>query len=136
MKRSEVGFSLLELLVALVIMAIGLAMVYRSTGGSARQVQTVTTHQKAQLLIASLLTIEAVPPAGIQENGVIAGLRWSLSSEPYDSPLTDVRVVPLHVVHVAVRWDDALAPSGERVLTLTTLRPQRQAVKPRTLGRI
>lgn len=135
MKDADRGFSLLELLVAFAIMAIGLAMVYRSTGGSARQVHTVSMQQRAQVLAASLLSIEAVPEAGVNEAGESAGLQWTVRSELYVSEVTDLRAIPLHQLLVTVRWDDALAANGQRFLELATIRPQRGLVKPRLEGR-
>lgn len=135
MKRRDRGFSLLELLVAFAIMAIGLVMVYRSTGGSARQVHTATMHQRAQVIAASLLSIEAIPEVGINETGESAGLRWSLRSEPYGGDVTDQRAVPLHLLLVTVRWDDVLASGGQRFLEIATLRPQRGAVSPQQVVR-
>lgn len=128
------GFSLLELLVAFAIMAMALGMIYRVSGASARQAQLVSMHQRAQVLAQSLLSLEAVPESGLDEQGESGGLRWSLHSRLFSGGSTDLRAVPLHELHVSVQWDDALAQGGLRALELVTLRPQRGPIRPRAGG--
>ncbi len=119
-RNSSQGFSLLELLVALAIMAMALGMLYRAIGGSARTVGDVSRYSQAVIIGESVLQLrEAVPAEGWQDAGVWEGFRWSVASAPY--ALGDSRELPLHRVQVDVAWVDG---AKDRNFSLVTLRPQ------------
>ncbi len=114
------GFSLLELLVALAIMALALGVLYRAVGGGVRTVGDMTHYSRAVVLSESVLnTRDAVPPAGWHESGQWEGFRWSVSSSPYE--IADGRPMPLHRVQVDVLWVDG---PRERIFSLVSLRPE------------
>lgn len=116
------GFSLIELLVAFVIMAFSLGMLYQATGGSVRNVGDIEKHQRAVILAESLLqSRDAVPPAGVNESGTSAGFAWQLRSEPYPTPLPSPPAIALHQVFIVVSWADR---NAERRVELSTLLPQ------------
>lgn len=78
------GFSLLEVLVAVSIMAFSLGALYQAAGGSVRSVQRADQRTQALLLAQSLLDAhDTVPAAGLDARGEEAGLRWRLSATPY-----------------------------------------------------
>lgn len=117
------GFSLLELLVAFVIMALALGMLYRATGSSARAVGVAERHQKASLVADSILSMrDSVGPEGWSEAGESGGFSWLVSSAPYSAPEEGPNIPRLHEVTIAVWWQDGASPKR---LELHTLMPQR-----------
>ncbi len=122
------GLSLLEMLVAVSIMAISLAMLYKASGASARQAGDVGQFQRAVMLAESLLnTKDAVDGAGWSEQGRSAGYSWSVDSSPFetDASRVDLTVPQLVLVSIKVAWSDGITP---RSLQLNTLRPVRRAL--------
>lgn len=117
------GFTLLEILVAFAIMAISMAMIYRSMGASARTTADISIRQEAVLLAESLLqTQDSVLETGWNETGVLGQLSWQVVSEPYDViPNAPLR---LHKVRVGVTWKDGPV---ERKIQVSTLLPQRKS---------
>jgi len=119
---SQRGFSLLELLVAFVIMAFSLGMLYQASGGTVRTLGETELHQRAALLAQSLLNSrEGVPETGWNEAGDSAGLAWQVRSAPFDTGVTDSRAPVLHQINMVVGWTDR---RGARQLELSTLLPQ------------
>lgn len=121
-RSRSLGLSLLELLVALVIMAFSLAALYRASGGTVRSIATIEQHSRASTLLQSLLeSRDSVPPAGWNETGESGVLRWQVRSAPYPTPVSGERAPPLQEVQIVVRW----AADGEtRELAASTLLPQ------------
>jgi len=121
------GFSLLELLVAFVIMAMSLAVLYRASGGTVTTALAVERQGQAAVLATSLLNAhDVVPPEGLQSSGQSAGMAWTLRSEPFAGNPAEPGAVLLHQVWLRLTWED---PNGrEGALELTTMRPQRQPV--------
>jgi len=116
------GFSLLELLVAFVIMAFSLGMLYQASGGTVRNLGDVESHQRAVILARSILNSrDAVPEMGWNEGGESAGFAWRVSSTPFAGGISDSRVPVLQEVQIAVEWADR---RGARRLELKTLLPQ------------
>jgi len=124
------GFSLLEVVVALAIMAIALGVLYRAVGGSVRTVGDLSAYSRAVALGESVLQMrDAVPAEGWNESGQWEGFRWSVASTPYEQGASSA--VALHRVQVDVSWADGLR---ERRFSLVSLRPQ-QTVRAERLGR-
>lgn len=125
MRAQARGFSLLELLVALSIMALSLAMLYRSMGSSARQAGQMDVQQRAVLLAQSLLASrDAVTGSGWNQEGEDGGYVWRVRSTPYATPASATPdTVRLHEVHLTVEHADDVRPL---LLELVTLLPERK----------
>ncbi|MBK9243838.1 MAG: prepilin-type N-terminal cleavage/methylation domain-containing protein [Burkholderiales bacterium] len=124
------GFTLLEVVVALAIMAIALGVLYRAVGGGVRTVGDLSSYSRAVAIGESVLQMrEAVPAEGWNDAGEWQGFRWSVASAPYQAG--SGAGVPLHRVQVDVGWSDGLR---ERSFSLVSLRPER-VVRPRAGGR-
>lgn len=120
------GFSLLELLVAVAIMAISLGLIYRAAGGSVRSVGDTAQHSHAVVLAESILaSYDAVPQAGLADRGESAGLNWQVSTQPYPTTVTETNATPLHQVNVLVTWGDG---AKNHQIELVTLLPQLQPI--------
>lgn len=118
------GFSLLEVMVAFVIMAMSLALLYRAMGGSADAVARVTQQQRAALLAQSLLdSRDYVGPGGWNESGESAGMQWRASSHLFPSGEAAPPAVPLHEVRIDISWSHNGSAGS---WSLVTLLPQRR----------
>ena len=119
------GFSLLELLVAFVIMAMSLGMLYRASGGTVRSLGDTENAMRATVLAQSLLNSrDAVPETGWAETGESAGFGWRVQSAPFQSAISGPDVVVLHQVRVRLTWMDG---RGAREVEYSTLLPQARA---------
>ena len=125
-RRASRGFSLLELLVALSIMAMALGLLYQASTGALRGVGDLDKDQRANVLAQSILEArDAVPTTGWNESGRAADLDWVVGSAPYETAVVrDLPAVPrLFEVRVVVEWDSG---RGRRRLELHTLLPQQR----------
>jgi general secretion pathway protein I len=121
--RSD-GFTLLEVVVALAIMAIALGVLYRAVGGGVRTVGDLSAYSRAVAIGESVMQMrDSVPAGGWNESGQWEGFRWSVASAPYESG--DKAGMTLHRVQVDVAWSDGLR---DRSFSLVSLRPQQVAV--------
>jgi general secretion pathway protein I len=128
--RRSAGFTLLEVVVALAIMAIALGVLYRAVGGGVRTVGDLSAYSRAVAIGESVLQMrDSVPGEGWNDSGQWEGFRWTVASAPYE-PGSGVGV-PLHRVQVDVAWSDGLR---DRSFSLVSLRPQHE-IRPRAGGR-
>lgn len=83
------GFSLIEVVVALTVLAAGLVMVQRLTGqaavGAHAAADRITAVFLAEAVLAEARTAEALSP-GITEGVGPAGGAWRLSISPFGAP--------------------------------------------------
>lgn len=122
------GLSLLEMLVAVSIMAIALAMLYKASGASARHAGDIGHYQRALMLAESILDAkDAVDANGWNEEGESAGFAWSVNSRPFETEAgrADLAVPQLVAIHIKVTWSDGVTP---RSIELNTLRPVRRSL--------
>lgn len=102
------GFSLLEMLVAISILAIALVSLYQAATSATRNVGLDEKYAYGVELAESLLALNAnVPISGISESGETAGgFRWKVESVPV--AVRTGRLIPgsLQAIEVSVGWKD------------------------------
>ncbi|MEM1113671.1 MAG: prepilin-type N-terminal cleavage/methylation domain-containing protein [Pseudomonadota bacterium] len=110
MKRTsrQGGFSLLEMLVALSILALSLGALYQAVSGATRNVRTDERYAYAVELARSLVALNAVVPAGgLQERGETeGGFIWQVQSLPLGRGSTGLPDGALQDLAVEVAWLD------------------------------
>lgn len=126
MKRSvpagQGGFSLLELLVAFVIMAFSLGMLYQASGGTVRSIGDTEQQMRATVLAESLLNSRSsVAPEGWNETGQSAGLSWRVNSAAFSTDADPAKAPALQRVLIVIGWSGR---NGPREFEFSTLLPQ------------
>ena len=102
------GFSLLEILVAISILALALGALYQAASGATRNVRTDEKYAYGVELGRSLLADNSVVAlAGVDKTGeTTSGFRWRVTSRPIDLSRSSLTVGSLHTIEVRVSWDD------------------------------
>ena len=107
-RRTEGGFSLLEMLVAMSILGITLGALYQAASGATRNVRTAERYAYGVELARSLLANhQVVPEGGLDERGETpAGYEWQVTSRARANQRGDDTRVQLNDLEVAVAWFD------------------------------
>ena len=126
------GFSLLETLVALVILSLALGALYQAAAGATRNVRVAEQYTRAVALAESMLSEHSYI---VEPNSSLAGefeeFTWQVLSWPVPDPAgigaaenaeLPVQGLPLQYLQVWVRWP---GPSAQRELDLLTVVPLR-----------
>ncbi len=122
-KLDNRGFSLLEVIVALAIMAIGYMTVFNLFSVSIHSVGKSDQYQRAVGLANSklseieMMNYEIADLSGTFKNEET--YKWSLNIQPYESPLNDPdENISLSKVTLKVFWDDNQKPRNVELVTL------------------
>lgn len=116
-RSSSAGFSLLEMLVAISILAVSLAALYQAASGATRNVRVDEKYAYAVELARSLLADNTIVPLnGTSIRGETSGgFRWRVNTSPVDLNRTSMAIGSLHNIEVGVSWADG-SKSRELVL--------------------
>ena len=128
--RANGGFSLLEMLVALVILSLSLGSLYQSTTAAIRNVSVADQYTRATMLAESMLASASdLRTEEASVSGTFDIYRWETTAWPAENPLALGNEAPLQgaalqYVRVTVSW-----PGGQsdRKVSLLTVVPVRQA---------
>lgn len=123
MKRASAGFSLIEVLVAFVILALTLSVIMRIFSGGLRNVVLAEDYSRAALLAESRLAELSVQPLEGEAGGEFDGkYRWRSMVRPWadDVGVPSVELpVRLMEIEVKVAWGEE--SGGLREIGLRTL---------------
>ena len=126
----ERGFSLLEMLVALVILSFSLGALYQSATGAIRNVAVADEYTRAVVLAESMLaSAQYVSQEEMLLTGTFDMFNWQATSWPVesaddstqDAPL---QTQPLQYLKVVVTWP---GPSADREVSLLTVVPLQES---------
>lgn len=127
--RQMPGFSLIEMLVALVILSISLGALYQAATGAIRNVRIAAEYTDAVMLADSILSDQSyVTKENYSASGQFQTFQWVVSSWP--APYEDGRdseeiaaAAPLQYLQVVVSWPGrGGAPREIDLLTVVPLR--------------
>lgn len=101
------GFSLLEMVVAIAILAVSLVTLYQATSGATRNVRADEKYAYGVELARSLLAANAmVPAAGMTQSGETKGeFAWEVLAQPVSMEQGMAQGV-LQEIEVSVAWRD------------------------------
>ena len=128
-RRRQGGYTLIEVIVAFALLALGLSLLLGTLSGAARQVRWSGDAGRAALYAQSLLDQvgvgEELQPG--QSEGDVDGGRyhWSLPISPWvDATVACVHAAtqPARAAHARTGHDDAVGRGGRQRLQLRTLR--------------
>ena len=124
-RRNSGGFTLLEVLVALSILAASYGVILRILGGAARNATLTGEYRRAMIIAESQLTFAAagVTSRNVGHSGAAdEKFQWQVSYSPtaeYSLEDLPVRYTPV-IVSIEVSWEDATGSS--RSISVSTVR--------------
>ncbi|MCB1696913.1 MAG: prepilin-type N-terminal cleavage/methylation domain-containing protein [Halioglobus sp.] len=109
-RRRAAGFSLLEMVVAMAILALALGALYQAASGATRNVRSDEKYAYGVELARTLLANYArVPRDGVSAGGETAGgFDWRVVTRPVDLERTALAAASLQTIAVTVRWQDGV----------------------------
>lgn len=130
-EAGEDGFTLIEMLVALAILAMALGTIFAVFSQDMARQQADRDAMRARVIAETLLTqarTSAAAPAPSDGGTTADGFHWQVTAAPYggDDDRVSWRFVPVEI-HSTVQWDES---GHTRRLTLATLRPAVQDTAP------
>jgi general secretion pathway protein I len=120
-RREEGGFSLLEMMVAVAILALSLGALYQATSGATRNVRSDEKYAYGVELARSLLAnYSVVPPGGFSGQGETGGgFLWRVDARPVALAGSDrLPRGSLQQIEVSVSWRDG---SRQREVVLNSV---------------
>lgn len=124
--RSGNGFSLIEMMVAMVILSLSLGVLYQASMGATRNVRVAGEYNEALILGESLISEQStVFETGVTREGAWGEYRWRaeiIEAAP-PSEARELVGVPLATVVVTVYWGDDGGSGRPRELTLSSVFP-------------
>ena len=130
--RHQRGFSLLEVIAAMLLLAIAFAALMKVAGGAIALSRNAAAHDEAALWARSLLdsafVTEPVAP-GSRSGRFNDRYRWTLDVTPWQLPGTPPgdRALQLYRLDLAVQWGSTAHPQVAHFDTLRLGRPQAAA---------
>ena len=124
MLKKNRGMTLIEVLVAFIVLSVTMAVIMQIFSGGMRNARLAASYSRAVFLAESRLAAVGVeqPLAQGEEAGQVGGyLRWSVTITPVDDGVPERQLMPvrLYQVRARVSWnEDAL----ERQVELLSLR--------------
>jgi general secretion pathway protein I len=106
--KASAGFSLLEMIVALSILALTLGALYQATGGATRNIRVDEKYAYGVELARSLLADNGrVPATGKSASGETSGgFSWYVKTNPLNFKRRSRSDTLLHEIEVGVNWID------------------------------
>jgi len=104
------GFSLLEMVVAIAILALSLGALYQAVSGATRNVRIGEKYAYGVELARSLLADNTlISTNGTNKRGETkGGFNWAVQSSPINLPNSALPRGALHNLEVSVSWQDGL----------------------------
>ena len=109
-RRRHSGFSLLEMVVAIAILALSLGALYQAISGATRNVRTGEKYAYGVELARSLLADNnLIAVSGVNKNGETdGGFKWAVQSLPMALTGSTLPRDALHKLEVTVSWQDGV----------------------------
>lgn len=127
--RHQPGFSLIEMLVALVVLSLSLGVLYEAAMGATRNVRVAAEYTEAVMLAESMLDEHSyVTEPNYGASGQFGQYDWQISSWPadvqdgLDPEQRAVAPQALQYLEVVVNWPGQAAPRRLDLLTVVPLR--------------
>ncbi len=125
-KMAEQGFTLMEILISLMILAVSLVTVLQLFSGGLTSLYSSGNHNQAVLLarekIEEALAVQAAHVEDLHDAGMVGEMRWTVLAEPFHEEETS-DVLRLARLVVTVQWTDG---GREKSYVLETLTPLEQ----------
>ena len=123
------GFSLVEMLVALVVLSLSLGVLYRAAVGATRNVRVAAEYTEAVMLAESKLAEHSnITEESYSASGEFGEYSWSVNSwpAPYEnmnaSDVIPLLPQPLQYLEVVVSWPGSTDTRSLDLLTVVPLR--------------